>query len=60
MIQRTTIVLPSRLNPYDGVSGSPPGYSASDPPDLRFSVYSFAMRGAEVAGPTAFRQGLCN
>jgi hypothetical protein len=60
MNQRTKIVSPSRLNPYDGVCGSPLGDFASNPPGLRFSAYSFAMCGTEVADPAALGQGLCN
>ncbi len=60
MNQRKTIVLCSRLNPHDVVSGPPLGGFASDCPDQRFSVYAFAVRGPETADQTAFGpEGRC-
>jgi hypothetical protein len=61
MNQRNMIVLPSRLNPHDIVSGSALGDFKSDRPGSRFSVYAFAcvVRETETAGPTTIGQGRC-
>jgi hypothetical protein len=49
MNRRETIVMPSRLNPCDVVSGSSLGdYS-----------FAYALCGTESADPTTFGQGRC-
>jgi hypothetical protein len=61
MNQPKMIILPSRLNPHDIVSGSPLGDFASDRPGLRSSVHALAcsVRGMESADATTFGQGRC-
>lgn len=59
MNQRKTIVMPSRLNPHDFVSGSALGDFTSDRPGVRTSVYPFAVRGVEAADPRALGKGQC-